>query len=602
MIMPKEQAQDVIAYVLGFKPVRTVMHRLLIISLHIVLWGLFLSLPMLIYRIEILDSTFLYRELINKSFLIILFYFHYYYLIPKFFRKGRMLNYFLLVFVTLIVICAQQLTVEYYFQDLFRKKTGFTLVGRPGRPPKFFHHLSPVAKARMMPFAAGRVQARDSIQLSSGAMLFGERTGRSAITGNKSSAKSFFDSATDIGRDVPEPSFAFSQTEFVGVQGRYAGAHTKILTAASDDAWFVRQDRIRREKFRQANLRNNVMYMGPTESLAIGTVLPSPGQPSIATIGTPLPVMSLPFTLIDTLVDKGTLPLNLSPRSQFKNDPPESMPFAATFMANGPFGGRKIPTLKLFGTEIPLIALPMLMMDTLTSAIIILLISGFIKLANSLVISEKQKKVLENERLNAELNFLKLQINPHFLFNTLNSIYSQAHLKSEQTEYSILKFSQIMRYVLYDSAAEKIPLAKDLEYIRNYIDLQKIRISKNVTIHYSVTGNTGNLVIAPLLLITFIENAFKHGVSYTVPSEIRINIELVQKTLLLTVGNAVTAQREKDHDGVGLINARRRLDVLYPGRYLLDVVENNSLYIVNLKIDLDHETEHDNFSHQKIKG
>jgi two-component system, LytTR family, sensor kinase len=224
------------------------------------------------------------------------------------------------------------------------------------------------------------------------------------------------------------------------------------------------------------------------------------------------------------------------------------------------------------------------------SFLITLFYINFFYLLPRLVRSEKQKKLLENERLNAELNFLKLQINPHFLFNTLNSIYSQAHFRSEQTEHSILKFSRIMRYVLYDSAAEKIPLIQDLEYISNYIDLQQLRLSKNITIHYDVTGPVNGLSIAPLLLITFIENAFKHGISYTAPSEIKIAIAVTGNDLSLTVGNAITQSSRESTGGVGLINARRRLDVIYPGRHLLDVIENDHLYIVNLKIELDHES------------
>jgi sensor histidine kinase YesM len=280
--------------------------------------------------------------------------------------------------------------------------------------------------------------------------------------------------------------------------------------------------------------------------------------------------------------------------------PADTMPMAVAhaepampFFREGPFGERSIFWM----------GFSMVLMNTLSSGVIILLISGFIKLANSLLISEKQKKLLENERLNAELNFLKLQINPHFLFNTLNSIYSQAHLKSEQTEYSILKFSQIMRYVLYDSTTEKIPLTRDLEYIRNYIDLQKLRISKNITIQYDVSGVTDDLVIAPLLLITFIENAFKHGISYSSPSAIDIRIGVTGTDLTLTVGNTIIRKpmstSELTGGGVGLVNARRRLDVLYPGRYLLDISDNNSIYVVNLKITLDHETERDQIAHMR---
>ena len=147
-----------------------------------------------------------------------------------------------------------------------------------------------------------------------------------------------------------------------------------------------------------------------------------------------------------------------------------------------------------------------------------------------------------------------------------------------------------MRYVLYDSTAEKISLSQDLEYISNYIDLQKLRLSKNITIHYDVPGPVNGLVIAPLLLITFIENAFKHGISYTAPSEIKIAIAVTGNQLLLTVGNAMTQSSREASGGVGLINAQRRLNVLYPGRHTLDVVENDHLYIVNLKIELDYES------------
>lgn len=478
--MRKDSALDVFAYVLGFKPAKTVVHRLLIISLHIIGWGLFLTMPLLIYRIEILDTYFLYREVINKVFLIALFYFHYYYLIPRFFQRRQYGKYFLTIIGSLLVICIQQLTVESIIQNKFRPVSGMVL--RTGGN-RIFHRLAPVGKLQMAPAIASVSVNNDSTMIR-------------RVEGNGAFVESF------------EYRRAFNHSE----------SDTVIMTRSRT---FPAGDSMH-ERFMERHFAEGV-----------------PASP---------------------------------------------------LMRTGPFGiAGPMNTLHLFGTEIPLMALPMLLMDTLTSAIIILLISGFIKLANSLLISEKQKKVLETERLNAELSFLKLQINPHFLFNTLNSIYSQAHLKSEQTEYSILKFSQIMRYVLYDTSTEKIFLKKDIEYISNYIDLQKLRLSKNVTVKYEVNGDTDQLLIAPLLLITYIENAFKHGVSYTIPSEIRIRIDVIGNSLMLTVTNAVTSSRQTGHEGVGLINARRRLDVLYPGRYLLDVVDNKSLYIVNLKIELDHE-------------
>lgn len=477
--MRKDSALDVFAYVLGFRPAKTVMHRLLIITLHILGWGLFLTMPLLIYRIEIMDTYFLYREVINKVFLIILFYFHYYYLIPRFFQKKQYGKYFLTILGSLLVICFQQLLVESFIQMKFRKEAGMVFRG----PNRFFHRLSPVGKMQLAPKVGSVTVNRDT---------------------------------TIIRRIGADGSFVES------MEYRKSPEHEKdtVVVIARRT---VPADAESHERFVERNFAQGI-----------------PALPG--------------------------------------------MPMGRTIAIAG-----EVSSFKLFGSEIPLMALPMLLMDTLTSAIIILLISGFIKLANSLLISEKQKKVLETERLNAELSFLKLQINPHFLFNTLNSIYSQAHLRSEQTEYSILKFSQIMRYVLYDTSTEKITLGKDIEYISNYIDLQKLRLSKNVTVSFNVSGNTDNLLIAPLLLITYIENAFKHGVSYTIPSEIRINIDVIGNTLLLTVSNAITFSRQTGHEGVGLINARRRLDVLYPGKYWLDVVDNKSLYIVNLKIELDHE-------------
>lgn len=478
--MRKDSALDVFAYVLGFKPAKTVVHRLLIITVHILGWGLFLTLPMLIYRIEILDTYFLYREMINKIFLIILFYFHYYYLIPRYFQKKRYGRYFLTILASLVVICFQQLLVESFIQMKFRKESG--MVFRSG-PNRFFHRLSPVGKMQLAPMVGSVLVNRDT---------------------------------TFIRRVGPDGSFVES------MEYRRSPEHGKDTVVVMARRT-VPADAESHERFVERNFSRGMQ-----------------GMPA--------------------------------------------MPMGRTLAIAG-----EMPFFKLNGTDIPLIALPMLLMDTLTSAIIILLISGFIKLANSLLISEKQKKILETERLNAELSFLKLQINPHFLFNTLNSIYSQAHLRSEQTEYSILKFSQIMRYVLYDTSTEKIPLKKDIEYISNYIDLQKLRLSKNVTVRFSVNGSTDQLLIAPLLLITYIENAFKHGVSYTIPSEIKVTIDVIGNTLRLTVSNAVTSSRQTGHEGVGLINAGRRLDVLYPGKYWLDVVDNKSLYIVNLKIELDHE-------------
>jgi two-component system, LytTR family, sensor kinase len=222
----------------------------------------------------------------------------------------------------------------------------------------------------------------------------------------------------------------------------------------------------------------------------------------------------------------------------------------------------------------------------ITSFALLLLMGGFFRLAYSFIRNQNEKKALENANLNAEVNFLKSQINPHFLFNTLNGIYSQAHSKSEHTEYSILKLSELLRYVLYDSGEEKVDLVKDISYLTNYIELQKIRLSQKVKIVYEVKGKPEGKQIAPLLLITFVENAFKHGISYTNPSVIDISIVIFEKTLTLVVSNPVVEINSFVGNGLGLKNVRRRLDLLYSGKYLLDIVHNDSLYIVTLKMNL----------------
>jgi len=223
---------------------------------------------------------------------------------------------------------------------------------------------------------------------------------------------------------------------------------------------------------------------------------------------------------------------------------------------------------------------------TVSIALFLLLAGGMIRLAYSFIKSQNEKKSLENLNLNAEVNFLKSQINPHFLFNTLNSIYSQAHNKSEHTEYSILKLSELLRYVLYETGEERVPLERDIQYINNYIDLQRIRLSSKITLRYTINGNLSGNTIAPLMLITFIENAFKHGISYTQPSVINIDITVFEKTLTLTVSNPVVKNDIFTQGGLGLKNVTRRLELLYPGKHNLTISQTDNQYLVNLKIDL----------------
>jgi LytS/YehU family sensor histidine kinase len=192
----------------------------------------------------------------------------------------------------------------------------------------------------------------------------------------------------------------------------------------------------------------------------------------------------------------------------------------------------------------------------------------------------------QEQHLKAELSFLRSQINPHFLFNSLNSIYSLALSKSENTPEAVVKLSGLMRFVLYESAGQFIPLQSELGYITDYVELQKLRTAENVNIRCDITGSPANLAIAPMLLITFIENAFKHGPGYTRRGFILIQISVNRKTLNLHVENTAYQGKPAENPGIGLGNVIRRLDILYNGNYSLNHKTENDIFTVDLRLEL----------------
>ncbi|WP_158563295.1 sensor histidine kinase [Chitinophaga silvatica] len=219
-------------------------------------------------------------------------------------------------------------------------------------------------------------------------------------------------------------------------------------------------------------------------------------------------------------------------------------------------------------------------------ALLMLFMSGFIKIALEWFKSEKQREELKVEKLNAELKFLKSQINPHFLFNCLNTIYSLAHKQSVQTEHAILKLSTIMRYMIYESNEDKVLLSQELKYLHDYIEIQRLRLPKDITIDYQVNGDPGAQRIEPMLLVPFVENAFKHGISYTEPAFIEINIDITADELCLKVRNSHFKERVSERGGIGLQNVLKRLDMLYNDEHIINIQETENQFIVDLKIVL----------------
>lgn len=212
--------------------------------------------------------------------------------------------------------------------------------------------------------------------------------------------------------------------------------------------------------------------------------------------------------------------------------------------------------------------------------------SCIIKFTLDWLSSERIQRDLENERREMELQFLKSQLNPHFLFNSLNNIYSLAYQKSDKTADAIMKLSEIMRYMIYESNTPTVSLSKEVDYLTNYIELQKIRFKDGAYVEMSLNGEIDDQKIVPLMLISFVENAFKHGVVNDPAEPIRINIIANQKILHFSVINKKNQQNKDAQGGVGLTNVERRLQLVYPDRYKLNVVNSSTHYTCELMIDI----------------
>jgi len=195
-------------------------------------------------------------------------------------------------------------------------------------------------------------------------------------------------------------------------------------------------------------------------------------------------------------------------------------------------------------------------------------------------------KESEKQRVDTELAYLKAQINPHFLFNTLNSIYALAIEKSDDTPTAVVKLSGMMRYVISESAQEFVSLEKELAYVKDYIELQQLRMPQSVQLDLELKGVTAGKKIAPLILIPFIENAFKYGINPEVPAPIQISLVIEGNELRLRVHNRKvrTNISEQDKSGLGLENTRNRLQFLYPGLHMLVITDTADEFIVSLTI------------------
>lgn len=227
--------------------------------------------------------------------------------------------------------------------------------------------------------------------------------------------------------------------------------------------------------------------------------------------------------------------------------------------------------------------------QTISITLFIVIFVGMLRFAVEWFELEARKKAVENEKLMAELNFLKAQINPHFLFNTLNNLYYLVYTKSDNATIVIDKLSKMMRYMIYDSNHPKVQLNKEIEYMQNYIDLERLRLNNEIPIRFQIEGDVNGAMIAPLVFITFLENAFKHGVSSNKPGAwVDVHIQLNGKECVYTVENSKvgSSPNANGKSGIGLQNVHRRLELSYPNQFDLRTEDLHDRYKVELKITL----------------
>lgn len=255
------------------------------------------------------------------------------------------------------------------------------------------------------------------------------------------------------------------------------------------------------------------------------------------------------------------LDLNFYPK------PPEGLPNGMHLGSFQPNYGRELKTLFFFSIPIAL--------------------SSGLRIYVEWKKNEDLRQIIETQKVNSELQFLKAQLNPHFLFNSLNAIYSLSVKKSPDTSDAIIDLSELMRYMLYEADKDIVPLYKEIEYVKYYVQLQRLRLSDSENVTLKISGEEKGKSIAPLLFISFIENAFKYGTDYNGKTNVRIHFFINEKSIRFHIENKIGVfRKKKGNSGVGLENVKNRLKLLYPTSHELLIDISEEIYTVDLTIKL----------------
>jgi len=215
--------------------------------------------------------------------------------------------------------------------------------------------------------------------------------------------------------------------------------------------------------------------------------------------------------------------------------------------------------------------------------------STLFEIANYATRKEKEAVQSQKEKLETEIKFLRSQINPHFLFNSLNNIYTLTLLQSQKAPENLLRLSEMLRYMLYDCEAEKVPLQKEIIYLKNYISLQQLKDSEGMNIQVNLDESRSDVLMPPLLLIPFVENAFKHSkIESQNEGWIEIDLKINGQQLVFEVKNSIpsTSYTKDEVGGIGLENVKRRLALLYPNKHQLEIKDQEQQFVIRLQLEL----------------
>lgn len=231
---------------------------------------------------------------------------------------------------------------------------------------------------------------------------------------------------------------------------------------------------------------------------------------------------------------------------------------------------------------------------------IFLFLSWLARVTENLVLNTIKKEQLEKQAVEAELYYLKSQINPHFLFNTLNNIHTLVYKQAPAAPEAVMRLASLMRYMIYESNAPIVPLSREIDYLQDYISLQQLRYKKAPVVNLEIEGDTDSCLIAPLLFIHLLENAYKHSPTRLEPGDVKVRVEIIENTLSFSIRNPINknpGNNLEEPGGIGLQNVRKRLALLYPDQHQLQINSTGDMFNIILKISGLHLQVHERKDH-----